>query len=200
MLSNDNVLKIIDPGLAEQLPEGAYGLPWQRFDPVATASPFYPPFAQPERPLLSISELHALDTASATADVIVLPRATIGKVRYMAPEMIMPMLYEGRRVDAWSVGMMAFVFLFGLVDHPYCFYKNNDSVIYEPYRQKFLSDGAAGYVQTLATTKGIVLSCEAVDFLDFALKADWRYRPDINELLRHPWVARNPALAAPAAA
>lgn len=106
---------------------------------------------------------------------------TSGSPAFQAPEIANGEEgYSGMKVDVWAVGVSAYFMLVG--------------------RIPFESDNLLGLFRAIAAGKYNIpteLGESICDAIQQMLRVDWHERPSVEELLRHPWIARADRLPSP---
>ncbi|CEG40461.1 camk protein kinase [Plasmopara halstedii] len=132
-------------------------------------------------------QCHVCDFGLA-ASTITPSHETVGKLFYMAPEVLEGVQYDATKADVWSLGVMLFIMLIGA----------------PPVETASLSD--ARY--RLITNKGIRklidrwgltddLPVAAVDLISKMLEVDPQQRVSMADVVAHPFLLRCSAIAAP---
>ncbi len=106
-------------------------------------------------------------------------RKTVGKKRYMAPEIASPdQVYSAETIDAWSLG----VILFSLFFNMFPFTQPTNKCNRFKYYRKF------GIRSLIAKARNApILSTQALDLLDNLLQIDPNARLSMEEILNHPF-------------
>lgn len=109
---------------------------------------------------------------AASANENVLHTDCCGSIHYAAPEVIKRIPYDGKKADVWSLGIILFVLLSGLF--PFDDISNRTEIIFDKIvaGEFFLPS---------------FLSSEVSPLLRSMLQKDPKKRPDVNEILNHPW-------------
>mmetsp|Transcript_16597 Transcript_16597/g.24630 ORF Transcript_16597/g.24630 Transcript_16597/m.24630 type:complete len:324 (+) Transcript_16597:332-1303(+) len=107
------------------------------------------------------------------------PQGVCGKFKYMSPEIKQNEVpFDGYAVDMWSVGVMLFMMCTG----------------YEPWEIPCDTDTrfyyfTRGYVaDMIAKQRGIKLSDELLDLLQWMMVVNPRERPCLSQVRAHPWM------------
>ena len=108
-----------------------------------------------------------------------LERKTVGKKRYMAPEIAsLDKVYSAETIDTWSLGVILFILLIDL----YPFAKPSDNCRRFEYFHKF------GLRSLIAKAKKApTVSNRAMDLLEQMLQIDPKSRISVEEILKHPF-------------
>lgn len=103
----------------------------------------------------------------------------VGKIGYMAPEVYAEEVYDARKADIWSLGVMLFMMLVGA----------------PPYKRATLSDAGFNYIingelmEVLTYWNRLsLISADALDLMERIFKWE-RERITMAELVCHPFVA-----------
>lgn len=92
----------------------------------------------------------------------------------MAPELCEEEEYDNR-VDVWSTGVIAYILLSGVPP----FYGNSKEAIYQEIVHKSVDFSHPNFAK---------VSQEAKDFICSCLKKTYTRRPQVSDLLDHPWM------------
>ena len=99
---------------------------------------------------------------------------SLGSPLYMAPELCAEEEYD-QRVDVWSTGVIAYILLSGMPP----FVGQSKDRIYSAIQHSEPSFKKEIWRQ---------VSSNAVDFIKKCLDKDYNKRPEVSELLKHPWL------------
>ena len=99
---------------------------------------------------------------------------SLGSPLYMAPELCAEEEYD-QRVDVWSTGVIAYILLSGMPP----FVGQSKEKIYASIQHTEPSFKKEIWKQ---------VSKNAADFIKKCLQKDYNQRPEVAELLKHPWL------------
>jgi len=99
---------------------------------------------------------------------------SLGSPLYMAPELCAEEEYD-QRVDVWSTGVIAYILLSGMPP----FIGRDKDGIYASIQKDALKFDKAVWKQ---------ISPSGIDFISKCLCKDYNERPQVAELLEHPWL------------
>ena len=108
-----------------------------------------------------------------------LERKTVGKKRYMAPEIAsLDKVYSAETIDTWSLGVILFILLIDL----FPFTEPTDNCQRFEYFRQF------GLRSLIAKAKkDPIVSNRAMDLLQQMLQIDPKARISVEEILKHPF-------------
>ena len=99
---------------------------------------------------------------------------SLGSPLYMAPELCAEEEYD-QRVDVWSTGVIAYILLSGMPP----FVGQSKDRIYSAIQHSEPSFKKEIWRQ---------VSSNAIDFIKKCLNKDFNKRPEVSDLLKHPWL------------
>jgi serine/threonine protein kinase len=122
---------------------------------------------------------YVTDVSEGTERRLIRAQGQVGKLMYMAPEIMDGEVFDGFAMDLWAAGVILFVLLIGMA----------------PFKWAHESDTryakiAKGELRELLEGHKISISKEACDLLQQMFWQDPRKRLTLAQILKHPWVYR----------
>ncbi|KAI9922874.1 hypothetical protein PsorP6_001789 [Peronosclerospora sorghi] len=115
-------------------------------------------------------------------------RETVGKLFYMAPEVLAGVQYSATKADVWSLGVMLFIMLIGAP--PVETASSTDARF-----RLISSEGVRKLIDRWGLTND--LPAAAIDLLADMLEVDPELRISIGEVVSHPFLLRDSSMAIP---
>ncbi|KAG7386098.1 hypothetical protein PHYPSEUDO_000690 [Phytophthora pseudosyringae] len=115
-------------------------------------------------------------------------RETVGKLFYMAPEVLAGVQYDATKADVWSLGVMLFIMLIGAP--PVETASSSDA------RFRLITNkGVRKLIDRWGLTDELPLA--AIDLIAGMLEVDPEQRLSMTEVVSHPFLLRSSAIASP---